>query len=124
MNGTVIIRSPNRLLQIQRAQLAEVEVGEDRVPCERSTIRWKHIGDHSWTEIDVDVLQDDADETDYAQLARDLLFVIADMRETSVTLTWRDDAKEWHVYYAPQESNANLVGGLSDDLVGYGSLGR
>lgn len=94
MNGIVVIRAPGILLQIHRAQLAQVQIGPIRPTC----VQWIHIGDHEWTEFDVDVLHDFDNKTDYAKVAHDLFFfVIADMRETGATLTW--DGEAWNVYY-------------------------
>jgi hypothetical protein len=122
VTGTVIIRAPNRLVQIHRAQLAEVEIDDEHEP---TIVRWRFIGDSEWNRIDVDVPLDDDDETEYATVAHDLfLFAIADVRRSDVTLTWCDNGNRWEIYYAPEPYNAKVDTDLHEDLVGYGSLGR
>jgi len=116
MNGIVIIRTGDLCCQIHRSLLTYVQVKGTRV-------QWNHVGDTE-QEIDIDILQDDRDATNYEEVARDVfMHVIADVLYDA-TITWDAVRQAWVVAYAPAEVNLTTHGDLSEDLVGFGSLGR
>ena len=121
MNGIVIIRSPTELRIIHRSVLSFVVLKPGK-----SRLDWQHIGDHFVLGFEADVLGDDDDETDYAEVAASMYRTITAPGICTQDVDWAWDAKTklWSSYIAPRDLHLGRDQFLDEEHVGYGSLGR